>query len=52
MCMNHNCPSKNICYRYYAYPCFYQSYSDFVFDKDTGKCEYIIERKENNDYIK
>lgn len=42
MCRNELCPSNKHCYRFRATPDRWQSYSDFKFDAESGKCsEYI-----------
>lgn len=42
MCVNENCPLKEICRRYMGTPNeHYQSYADFQPDEN-GKCEFYL----------
>lgn len=42
MCHNEECRKRFHCYRYLAKPDEWQSYSSFVSDSDTKRCEYYI----------
>lgn len=49
MCLDHNCPSKNICYRYFAKPDeFQQSYNDFGRKRGQSKCDMYYDNGEVN----
>jgi hypothetical protein len=43
MCLGKDCPIKLECYRYMAKASNYQSYSDFRYNKVSGKCYYFME---------
>jgi len=41
MCSSNTCPLKDSCYRFTATPSpFRQSYADFKYDEQTGKCDH------------
>jgi hypothetical protein len=44
---NESCPSKDSCYRYTVEPSpLWQSYSDFEYNKETGKCNFYWENED------
>lgn len=50
MCLNEECLSRNLCYRYKAEPSDYQSYIDFQPEDGEEKCErfWPLEDKKDN----
>ena len=48
MCQNDSCPSRHQCTRYMAIPNPHrQTYASFMWDMDSGKCEYFSDVKDS-----